>query len=83
MLKSFFLQSRQSFFLLLYFGVMPSLLGSTLAGFCLKNASDIQNLSFGLLFSLNFLASFGLGLGKKFAIARGGNNYPSPPKGGG
>lgn len=63
MIKRLFAQSPQSLLLLLYFGLMPSLFGSFLAGLCLSHSETILSLDFFSLFAYNFLFAFVLGLG--------------------
>lgn len=63
MIKRLFAQSPQSLILLLYFGLMPSLLGSFLAGLCLTHSETILSFDNFSLFGFNLLFALVLGLG--------------------
>ena len=63
MFQRLYTESKASLVLLLYFSLVPSLLGSLLASYVLFHAHEIRLFSFLLVLLLNLVSSIGLGLG--------------------
>ena len=63
MFKNLLVKNKASFLLLLYFGVMPVLMGSFVSGMAIKHMEQIRNSDTVTIFAVNLLVSVFLALG--------------------
>ncbi len=63
MLKSLWLRNKRSFFIIIYFGIMPSLMGSIVSGIVIHNVDEIRSFPLVLLLAFNLLSAMVLAIG--------------------
>ncbi|MBC7389892.1 MAG: VTT domain-containing protein [Opitutaceae bacterium] len=63
MLKRLLARNKRSIFILLYFGIMPSIMGSIVSGIVIHNVIEIRNFDLILLIGFNLVSSIVLAIG--------------------